>query len=66
MVRALLDALDAPDHPVVHGPERPGDVRRLLADVSRRARGRRLRAAVPSPTGSPDGRWYAGVLSAAR
>lgn len=34
MVRALLDALGRPDHPVVHGPERPGDVRRLLADVS--------------------------------
>ena len=34
MVRALLDALDAPDHAVVHGPERLGDVRRLLADVS--------------------------------
>lgn len=33
MVRALLDALGAPEHPVVHGPERPGDVRRLLADI---------------------------------
>jgi UDP-glucose 4-epimerase len=34
MVRALLEALERPDHPVVHGPERPGDVRRLLADIS--------------------------------
>ncbi len=34
MVRALLAALGRPEHPVVHGPERPGDVRRLLADVS--------------------------------
>jgi UDP-glucose 4-epimerase len=33
MVRALLAALGRPGHPVVHGPERPGDVRRLLADV---------------------------------
>jgi UDP-glucose 4-epimerase len=35
MVRALLDALGAPDHPVEHGPERPGDVRRLLAGTDR-------------------------------
>jgi UDP-glucose 4-epimerase len=34
MVAALLAALDRRDHPVVHGPERPGDVRRLLADVT--------------------------------
>lgn len=34
MVRALLAAMDLPDHPVVHGPERLGDVRRLLADVT--------------------------------
>jgi UDP-glucose 4-epimerase len=34
MVRALLAAMDLPDHPVAHGPERPGDVRRLLADVT--------------------------------
>lgn len=34
MVRALLAAMDKPDHPVAHGPERPGDVRRLLADVT--------------------------------
>ena len=33
MVAALLAALERPDHPVVHGPERPGDVRRLLADI---------------------------------
>jgi UDP-glucose 4-epimerase len=35
MVRELLDALDAPEHPVEHGPPRPGDVRRLLADTAR-------------------------------
>jgi UDP-glucose 4-epimerase len=34
MVAALLDALGQPDHPVIHGPDRLGDVRRLLADVS--------------------------------
>jgi UDP-glucose 4-epimerase len=34
MVAALLAALERPDHPVVHGPERPGDVRRLLADIT--------------------------------
>jgi UDP-glucose 4-epimerase len=33
MVRLILAAMDRPDHPVEHGPERPGDVRRLLADV---------------------------------
>ncbi len=39
IVRLLLQALDRPDHPVIHGPDRPGDVRRLLADT-RRARER--------------------------
>jgi UDP-glucose 4-epimerase len=34
MVAALLEALGRPDHRVVHGPPRPGDVRRLLADTS--------------------------------
>jgi UDP-glucose 4-epimerase len=33
LVRLLLDALGRPEHPVVHGPPRPGDVRRLLADT---------------------------------
>jgi UDP-glucose 4-epimerase len=33
LVRLLLDALGQPEHPVVHGPARPGDVRRLLADI---------------------------------
>jgi UDP-glucose 4-epimerase len=37
IVRLLLHALDRPDHPVVYGPPRPGDVLRLLADT-RRAR----------------------------
>lgn len=35
LVARLLDALGVPDYPVVHGPERPGDVRRHCADVSR-------------------------------
>jgi UDP-glucose 4-epimerase len=33
LVRLLLHALGRPDHPVLHGPARPGDVRRLLADT---------------------------------
>lgn len=37
VVRVLLETLGRPDHPVVHGPPRPGDVRRLIADT-RRAR----------------------------
>ena len=35
LVRRLLVALGVPDHPVVHGPPRPGDVRRHWADVTR-------------------------------
>jgi UDP-glucose 4-epimerase len=35
VVRSLLDALGVPDHPVVHGPARPGDVRRQRAAVER-------------------------------
>jgi UDP-glucose 4-epimerase len=34
MVRLLLDALGRPDHPVEHVDPRPGDVRRLLADIT--------------------------------
>ena len=34
MVRIVLDEMGASEHPVVHGPARPGDVRRLVADVS--------------------------------
>ena len=34
MVRWMLQALGREEHPVEHGPERPGDVRRLLADTS--------------------------------
>ena len=33
LVTLLLNALGRSDHPVVHGPARPGDVRRLLADT---------------------------------
>jgi UDP-glucose 4-epimerase len=35
MVRLMLEAMDHPSHPIVHGPERPGDVHRLLADTRR-------------------------------
>jgi UDP-glucose 4-epimerase len=35
MVASLLGGLGQPDHPIEHGPERPGDVRRLLADTTR-------------------------------
>lgn len=34
MVAAILAAMGRPGHPVEHVAERPGDVRRLLADVS--------------------------------
>jgi UDP-glucose 4-epimerase len=35
IVRLLLESLDVPDWPVVHGPPRPADVRRLYADTAR-------------------------------
>ncbi|MCX7521044.1 NAD-dependent epimerase/dehydratase family protein [Microbacterium sp. STN6] len=34
LVRRLLMILEAPNHPIVHTPARPGDVRRHCADVS--------------------------------
>jgi len=34
LVRTLLDALGAPDYPVVHVASRPGDVRRHLGDIT--------------------------------
>lgn len=46
MVRALLIALQQPDHPVHHGPPRPGDVRRLVADITRVREAVGFRAAV--------------------
>ncbi len=33
MVASILAAMGMPDHPVVHGPDRIGDVRRLLAGI---------------------------------
>lgn len=33
MVASILTTMGMADHPVVHGPERPGDVRRLLASI---------------------------------
>jgi UDP-glucose 4-epimerase len=35
LVSLLLDLLGKPDHPIVHGPARPGDVRRHLAGTER-------------------------------
>ena len=35
IVHRLLVAMGQPDYPVIYGPERPGDVRRHCADVSR-------------------------------
>jgi UDP-glucose 4-epimerase len=37
VVRSILDATGADGHPVVHGPARPGDVRRQRADIRRAA-----------------------------
>jgi UDP-glucose 4-epimerase len=59
MVRLILEVLGRPDHPVEHVEERPGDVRRLLADVTL---GRRL-FGFEAPTSLRDGlcrtvNWY--------
>ena len=35
LVSTILDLMGVPDHPVVHVDERPGDVRRHCADISR-------------------------------
>jgi UDP-glucose 4-epimerase len=35
LVAQILDIMGAPDHPIVHTPERPGDVRSHQADVTR-------------------------------
>ena len=35
LVRRILAVMDRPDHPTFHSEERPGDVRRHLADVSK-------------------------------
>jgi UDP-glucose 4-epimerase len=66
MVRALLAALEVPDHPVEHGPERAGDVRRLLADVSaaRNAVGYEPRVAVDEGFRRTVS-WYVRSMSAA-
>ena len=34
IVRIVLGEMGVSEHPVVHGPARPGDVRRLVADIS--------------------------------
>ena len=35
LVARILEIMGAPDHPVIHTPERPGDVRRHQADASK-------------------------------
>ncbi len=35
LVTTILELMEVPDHPVVHIDERPGDVRRHCADISR-------------------------------
>jgi UDP-glucose 4-epimerase len=35
LVARILEIMGVPDHPVVHTPERPGDVRRHQADASK-------------------------------
>ncbi|MBN9606111.1 MAG: NAD-dependent epimerase/dehydratase family protein [Actinomycetales bacterium] len=35
LVSRILEIMGIPDHPVLHTPERPGDVRRHVADASR-------------------------------
>ncbi|WP_169581683.1 MULTISPECIES: NAD-dependent epimerase/dehydratase family protein [Microbacterium] len=64
LVRRILALMDAPDHPVVYGPDRPGDVRRHLADVSKM---RQLLDREP-PTLDDEAlaqtiEWYRGVLA---
>jgi UDP-glucose 4-epimerase len=59
LVGLLLEALGRPEHPVVHGPPRPGDVRRLLADT--RCAGERLGYKPSTPLDVGLGRtvaWY--------
>ncbi len=51
MVRLLLDALGKPDHPVVNGPPRAGDVRRLLAGTARARRELDFRPQTPLSEG---------------
>ena len=67
MVRALLEALERPDHPVVHGPERPGDVRRLLADVTAARGAVGYAPLVPVDEGfARTVRWYLSALPSPR
>jgi len=64
LVRRILSIMDRPEHPVFHSEERPGDVRRHLADVSK------LQGILghEAPTLSDDALtqtidWYVSVLS---
>ena len=63
IVGLILDALGVPDHPIEHVPQRPGDVRRHLADVSLASR--LLGYDPPTPLAEGIGRtvsWYLQTL----
>lgn len=67
MVADILQTMGIPDHPVVHGPERPGDVRRLLAgiDAAREAIGYEPTVSVADGLARTV-EWYLSAPSAAR
>ncbi len=59
LVRITLEALGCPDHPVVHGPPRPGDVRQLLADTRHATERLGYSPSVPLPAGLAETiEWY--------
>lgn len=64
LVHRILEILDASNHPIVHSPERPGDVRRHEADVSRLQSLVGQQPAVLSVEAlSETVEWYRGILS---
>jgi UDP-glucose 4-epimerase len=67
VVRIVLEETGASEHPVVHGPARPGDVRRLVADVSaaRRAVGYEPRVGLREGLARTVG-WYLATAGAVR
>jgi UDP-glucose 4-epimerase len=67
MVRLLLKALGAPEHPVEHVAQRPGDVRRLLADTSLAERLAGYRPRIPLSEGlARTVTWYVSAAVPAR
>ena len=64
LVAELLTAMGKPDWPVVHGPPRPGDVRRLLADTTALENLVGFRRSVPIREGLAETvAWYMGSAS---